>query len=94
MDQEVGDISPMVNQTFVFVRGQARLDVNQRPPEPHAQTDGRLQNNNQHFSVATRCHVPRQIRTLQQGKVQTWCNFIFSRTERNLTLRNFANPSL
>jgi hypothetical protein len=36
MDQEVADISPMVNQTFVLVRGQARLDVSQRPPEPIA----------------------------------------------------------
>jgi hypothetical protein len=50
-----------------------RLDLNQRPPEPHSETDGKIQNNNEHFSVASRCHVPRQIRTIQSRLVQIWC---------------------
>ncbi len=41
MDQEVANISPLVDQAVFFVRGQVRLDLNQRPlhPEDRVQTN-------------------------------------------------------
>jgi hypothetical protein len=57
---------------FSMISGQARQDLNQRPPEPHSDQKGDNNNIIKHFFCDSPCHLSREIRTLQSRMAQNW----------------------